>query len=253
MVILVLVGGVIFRGHCKDKKQLVKRFGSVLKTVSANGTVNVDGAGLDQMQNNNDARAEAFVAARSVLERLRDVNGLASDAVYILRPSVDDPATYHFVVMLQKKTFIGDVYKPPAETFALYTRRRSIVAPRWLPLLKTTMVPLSVGSLQSRGLMAATLRYCRRIFDSLNMWPNCERRDSNVGRVCSGDGGSRLSVDDAVYETNSLRVWANSRRVLTRSMMKTSMYASNLRARTNWNVPVYQPSFRASSATKRDA
>ena len=47
MVILVLVGGVIFRGHQRDKKQLVKRFGSVLKTVSANGAVDIDGAKLD--------------------------------------------------------------------------------------------------------------------------------------------------------------------------------------------------------------
>ena len=120
MVILVLVGGVIFRGHQRDKQQLVKRFGSVLKTVSANGAVDIDGAKLAQINDNEDAKGAAFVAARGVLERLRDVNGLANDAVYILRPSVDDPATYRFVVMLQDKTFIGDGYKPPKDIRALY-------------------------------------------------------------------------------------------------------------------------------------
>ena len=172
MVILVLVGGVIFRGHQRDKQQLVKRFGSVLKTVSANGAVDIDGAKLAQINDNEDKGA-AFVAARGVLERLRDVNGLANDAVYILRPSVDDPATYRFVVMLQDKTLLVTATSFPQRHSSFIRGSTQLMVKRWpYHYSKTTMARLSVELHRSKTMTDVMSLCCRRISGWLNMSPN---------------------------------------------------------------------------------
>ncbi|HEY3663276.1 MAG TPA: adenylate/guanylate cyclase domain-containing protein, partial [Chthoniobacterales bacterium] len=50
---------------------------------------------------------------RQILERSREINGLAENEMYVLRPRGASPFETEFVVMLQKKTFIGSRYSVP--------------------------------------------------------------------------------------------------------------------------------------------
>lgn len=77
---------------------------------------------LASLDNNTDATSREFQNIRSILEKAQLANDFDEDQLYILRPNKEVENTYHFIVMLQKNTFIGEPYSPPDEVRELYSR-----------------------------------------------------------------------------------------------------------------------------------
>ena len=73
----------------------------------------LDGEAINTIRSPHDATSPAFQAARKILDQSRRINGLAENEMYILAPIGASPFETEFVVMLQKKTFIGNHYSVP--------------------------------------------------------------------------------------------------------------------------------------------
>ena len=95
----------------REKAEVEGKFGLVLEAIAKTIAPQIDGSLLDDIRSNADANTPAFQSVRDILHRVKHENYLADDQVYILRPNKKDQ--FEFVVMLQKKTFVGDPYSPP--------------------------------------------------------------------------------------------------------------------------------------------
>ena len=89
-----------------------RTFGRQLEAVAGTAAPFVASADLYSVAEQRDASSPEFRRTRAALERVRRYNGLEEDQVYILRRRADGE-TFEFLVMLQERTFIGDVYTPP--------------------------------------------------------------------------------------------------------------------------------------------
>ena len=87
---------------------------------------------LTNLKSNDDANGEDFQDIRTILEVAQIANSLDQDQLYILRPTEEADA-YQFIVMLQERTFIGSIYRPPDDVKVLYNNAAQGHAQR-LPL-----------------------------------------------------------------------------------------------------------------------
>jgi class 3 adenylate cyclase len=95
--------------------QLLQEFQAFVRSAAGTTALALNGDEISSIHSPNDAASPAFESARRILDQSRRINGLAENEMYILRPtSAANPFETEFVVMLQKKTFIGSRYTVPA-------------------------------------------------------------------------------------------------------------------------------------------
>jgi hypothetical protein len=88
--------------------QLLQEFQAFVRGAAGTTALALNGDAISSIHAPNDAASPAFLEARRILDQSRRVNRLAENEMYILRPvSAASPFETEFVVMLQKKTFIG--------------------------------------------------------------------------------------------------------------------------------------------------
>jgi len=96
------------------RQQLLVEFQVFVRTVAGTTALALDAEAVRAVQRSDDFKAAPFQATREILDRSRHINGLAENEIYILRPvSQANPFETEFVVMLQRKTFIGNRYTIP--------------------------------------------------------------------------------------------------------------------------------------------
>ena len=109
VVVAILATNFHFR-----RMQLLQEFQSFVRGAARTTALAQDGEEINTIRAPNDAASAAFTHARQILEQSRRINGLAENEMYLLRPvSAASAFETEFVVMLQKKTFIGSRYTVP--------------------------------------------------------------------------------------------------------------------------------------------
>lgn len=114
--ILTAVGIVLL--HDDQERAVQEKFGIALRAAAASTSPYIDGEDIARIETNGDANSPSFKRVRATLERARIQNDLEEDQVYIIRPQGE--GVFSFVAMLQEKTFVGDVYHPPASILPAY-------------------------------------------------------------------------------------------------------------------------------------
>lgn len=104
--------------HADSKDVVVERCGQALESTAATAAPFIDAADVAAIRGPDDVDTPAFRRLRRTLEQIRAENDLQEDQVYILRHGENSELT--FVAMLQKKTFVGDTYRPPPELHTAY-------------------------------------------------------------------------------------------------------------------------------------
>jgi class 3 adenylate cyclase len=95
--------------------QLLQEFQAFVRGAAGTTALALDGDAISTIHAPSDANSPAFQNARKILDQSRRVNRLAENEMYMLRPiSMTVPFETEFIVMLQKKTFIGSHYTIPA-------------------------------------------------------------------------------------------------------------------------------------------
>jgi hypothetical protein len=96
------------------RAQLLQEFQAFVRSAAGTTALALEGDAISSIHSPNDATSQAFQKARKILEQSRLINHLAENEMYILRPvSTASPFETEFVVMLQKRTFIGSRYTLP--------------------------------------------------------------------------------------------------------------------------------------------
>lgn len=115
LVAAVVVGATLFTTHRLRRAQLLEEFQAFVRGVAGTTALALSGDEIDSIRTNADAAKPAFQNARGLLEKSRAVNGLAEQELYILRPIAGAAQLEtEFVVMLQRKPFVGSRYVIPA-------------------------------------------------------------------------------------------------------------------------------------------
>ena len=113
-VAALVVAAILGTNFHFRRAQLLQEFQAFVRGAAGTTALALDGDAISSIHSHNDASSPAFQNARKILEQSRAVNGLAENEMYILRPtSMGAPFETEFVVMLQKKTFIGSRYTVP--------------------------------------------------------------------------------------------------------------------------------------------
>jgi class 3 adenylate cyclase len=113
-VAVLLVVAILGTNFHFRRVQLLQEFQSFVRGAAGTTALALDGDEINSIRRPNDATSPAFQNARRILDRSRQINGLAENEMYILRPvSAASPFETEFVVMLQKRTFIGSRYTVP--------------------------------------------------------------------------------------------------------------------------------------------
>ncbi len=112
VAILVVVAILGTNFHIR-RTQLLQEFQTFVRGAAGTTALALSGEELNEIRSPNDAASPTFKRAREILERSRKINGLAGNEMYVLRPTGASPFETEFVVMLQKKTFIGSRYSVP--------------------------------------------------------------------------------------------------------------------------------------------
>ncbi|MEO7724938.1 MAG: adenylate/guanylate cyclase domain-containing protein [Chthoniobacterales bacterium] len=112
-VAILVVASILGTNFHLRRTQLLQEFQTFVRGVAGTTALALSGEELKEIRSPNDAGSSAFTRARGILERSREINGLAENEMYVLRPTGASPFETEFVVMLQKKTFIGSRYSVP--------------------------------------------------------------------------------------------------------------------------------------------
>lgn len=110
----LVVAAILTTNFHFRRAQLLQEFQAFVRGAAGTTALALSGDEIDSIRAPRDATSPAFQRARQMLGESRRVNGLAENEMYILRPiSATSPFETEFVVMLQKKTFIGNHYTLP--------------------------------------------------------------------------------------------------------------------------------------------
>ena len=113
-VAALVVAAILGTNFHFRRVQLLQEFQAFVRGVAGTTALALNGDAISSIHTPNDAALPSFLAARRILDQSRQINGLAENELYILRPiSAASPFETEFVVMLQKKTFIGSRYTLP--------------------------------------------------------------------------------------------------------------------------------------------
>src|SRR5579862_4339931 len=116
IVAFVVVAAIMVTNYRLRSNQLLREFQVFVRGVAGTAALSLSGEDINRIQKAGDATGGAeFQHARAVLEAARAINGLAEHEIYVLRPVSLSPDRLEteFVVMLQRKTFVGDRYVVP--------------------------------------------------------------------------------------------------------------------------------------------
>lgn len=110
VVALTVAGAMVaWQSHVR-KQQLLEEFQFFVRSVAGTAALSLNGDEIMSIHSNADASSPAFRHAREFLDRVRMINNLSEQEIYILRPLQPGGFETEFVVMLQEKTFVGDRY-----------------------------------------------------------------------------------------------------------------------------------------------
>jgi class 3 adenylate cyclase len=113
-VAALVVAAILGTNFHFRRVQLLQEFQAFVRGAAGTTALALNGDAISSIHAPNDATSPDFLAARRILDQSRQVNGLAENEMYILRPvGAASPFATEFVVMLQKKTFIGSRYTLP--------------------------------------------------------------------------------------------------------------------------------------------
>jgi class 3 adenylate cyclase len=120
-VVAALVASAIVATNTHLRRaQLLDEFQQFVRGVAGTTALALSGDGIATIRTDSDANSAAFQNARRILDYSRRINGLTEQELYILRPinignNTDGDGLFEteFVVMLQRKTFIGSRYTIP--------------------------------------------------------------------------------------------------------------------------------------------
>jgi class 3 adenylate cyclase len=111
IVAALVVAAILGTNYHFRRAQLLQEFQAFVRGAAGTTALALNGEEINSIRAPNDATAPAFQRARTILDQSRRINGLAENEMYILRPvGATSPLETQFVVMLQKKTFIGTSY-----------------------------------------------------------------------------------------------------------------------------------------------
>jgi class 3 adenylate cyclase len=115
LIALLVAGAITGTDFCFRRAELLGEFQSFVRSVAGTCAVALRGEDVSAIRANADAGGEAFGRVRRVLAKVREINNLAENEIYLLRPVAGsrDPADTEFVCMLQPRTFVGDRYTIP--------------------------------------------------------------------------------------------------------------------------------------------
>jgi class 3 adenylate cyclase len=120
-VAALVVAAILGTNFHFRRAQLLQEFQAFVRGTAGTTALALDGDEIASIHTPDDALSPAFQEARSILDQSRGVNRLAENEMYILRPvNTATPFETEFVVMLQKKTFIGSRYTIPASNRAQF-------------------------------------------------------------------------------------------------------------------------------------
>ena len=120
-VAALVVAAILGTNFHFRRAQLLQEFQAFVRSAAGTTALALDGDEISSIHAPNDADSPAFQKARNILDQSRRVNRLAENEMYILRPvGMATPFETEFVVMLQKKTFIGSRYTIPASNRARF-------------------------------------------------------------------------------------------------------------------------------------
>ena len=121
LVAALVVTAILGTNSHFRRVQLLQEFQAFVRGAAGTTALALDGDEISAIRAPNDDRSPAFEKARNVIDHSREVNRLAENEMYILRPlSLTRPFETEFVVMLQKKTFIGSRYTIPSANRAQF-------------------------------------------------------------------------------------------------------------------------------------
>ncbi|MGH7937833.1 MAG: hypothetical protein ACRD5Z_00810, partial [Bryobacteraceae bacterium] len=120
-VAALVVAAILVTNYHFRSAQLLQEFQTFVRSAAGTTALALNGDAIKTIRSPNDAGSAAFQETRNILDQSRHINGLAENEMYILRPvSLTNPFETEFVVMLQKKTFIGSRYTIPAANRARF-------------------------------------------------------------------------------------------------------------------------------------
>jgi class 3 adenylate cyclase len=120
-VAALVVAAILGTNFHFRRAQLLQEFQAFVRSAAGTTALALDGDEISSIHAPHDADSPAFQKARNILDQSRRVNRLAENEMYILRPvGMATPFETEFVVMLQKKTFIGSRYTIPASNRARF-------------------------------------------------------------------------------------------------------------------------------------
>jgi class 3 adenylate cyclase len=117
LVAALVVAAILGTNFHFRRAQLLQEFQAFVRGAAGTTALALDGDAIQTIRTPNDATSPAFLKTREILSRSRQINGLAESELYVLRPTGASPFETEFVVMLQKKTFIGSRYSVPIENW----------------------------------------------------------------------------------------------------------------------------------------
>jgi len=121
LVAALVVTAILGTNSHFRRVQLLQEFQAFVRGAAGTTALALDGDEISAIRAPNDDRSPAFEKARNVIDHSREVNRLAENEMYILRPlSLTRPFETEFVVMLQKKPFSGSRYPIPSANRAQF-------------------------------------------------------------------------------------------------------------------------------------
>ena len=114
LVAALVVAAILAINFHFRRVQLLQEFQAFVRGAAGTTALALDGDAITSIHGPDDANRPAFQSARTILDQSRQVNHFAENEMYILRP-VNRKTSFEteFVVMLQRKTFIGSRYTIP--------------------------------------------------------------------------------------------------------------------------------------------
>ena len=122
IIFLLLNLSLISSQHYSKRREVARRFGQTLQTIVQNYVPLIEGDLLTEINSNSDKERSEFKSLKQILKKAQQINQLDQDLIYILAPTKSKD--WRFQVMLQEKTFIGDLYTPPPKLAEVYAKAR---------------------------------------------------------------------------------------------------------------------------------
>jgi class 3 adenylate cyclase len=117
---VLIIGGVIWI-YEREKEEVKGKFGLVLESIAATGSLMIAGEDVDRIRTAEDRTSESFMRVMNALVQIRRENNLEEDDLSVLRMKENAFGSYEWVATLQENIAIGGVYYPPKAVSTLYS------------------------------------------------------------------------------------------------------------------------------------